>query len=125
MSMRHPPEHRSQHRLVRRWRRRLRIAAPFLSLPLLLGMLVLSVDLIEYRPEEPPERLSERPIPPSPQPKSPAASDQRSISTASVAQPEAIPLTRPQPISPTALELDLDLRLPELDLPPVPDPARP
>lgn len=37
-------------RLARRWRRRARIAAPFLVVPAMLGLLVLSVDLIEYRP---------------------------------------------------------------------------
>jgi hypothetical protein len=123
MSMRHASEHRSQRRLVRRWKRRLRIAAPFLSVPLLLGMLVLSVDLIEYRPEEPPKRLSERPIPPAPE--TADRSDRRSVSAASIAQPEPIPFARPARISPTALELELDLQLPELNLPPVPAPARP
>lgn len=120
MSMHHPSEHRSHRRLVRRWKRRLRIAAPFLSVPLLLGMLVLSVDLIEYRPEASPRRLHERPVPPAPEPEAADRSDRRSVSTASVAQPRTIPLERPARISPTALDLDLDLRLPELDLPPVP-----
>ena len=128
MSMKHASGPRSHRRLVRRWKRRLWIAAPFLSLPLLLGMLVLSVDLIEYRPEEPPRRQGDRPIPAESEPeKTVDRSNRRSVSTASVVQRELVPLERPAPISASALELDLDLRLPELDLSPAPAPtsARP
>ncbi len=46
-------EERIAKRRERRWKRRGRIAAPFLALPILLGTLLLSVDLIEYRPVEP------------------------------------------------------------------------
>ena len=39
------------------------MAGPFLGIPLLLGTLALSVDLIEYDPQPEVERLSDRPIP--------------------------------------------------------------
>lgn len=57
------PDERRQRRRARRWKRRARMAGPFLGLPLLVGTLALSVDLIEYNPQPPPERLSDRPIP--------------------------------------------------------------
>lgn len=44
------PEQRRAARRARRWRRRARIAAPFLAVPVMLGLLILSVDLIEYHP---------------------------------------------------------------------------
>lgn len=37
-------------RRARRWRRRGRIAGPLLAVPVVLGLLLLSVDLIEYQP---------------------------------------------------------------------------
>ncbi|MEZ4281696.1 MAG: hypothetical protein R3F21_18995 [Myxococcota bacterium] len=49
---------RRARRLARRWQRRTRIAAPFLVVPAMLGLLVLSVDLIEYRPSREAERAS-------------------------------------------------------------------
>lgn len=55
-------EKRIRNRRMRRWRRRLRIAVPFMTLPLLVAALVLSVGIIEYNPKEPPERLTDRPI---------------------------------------------------------------
>lgn len=57
------PEERRQRRRARRWKRRARLFGPFLGLPLLVGTLALSVDLIEYVPKPAPERLSDRPIP--------------------------------------------------------------
>jgi hypothetical protein len=54
---------RTAVRRTRRWRRRARIAAPFLVVPAMLGLLVLSVDLIEYRPSREAGRASERPRP--------------------------------------------------------------
>ncbi len=57
------PDERMQRRRARRWKRRMRMAGPFLGIPLLLGTLALSVDLIEYDPEPAPARLSDRPIP--------------------------------------------------------------
>lgn len=59
------PEERLQRRRVRRWKRRGRIVAPFLGIPLLMGTLALSVDLIEYTPQNSRERLSDRPLPSS------------------------------------------------------------
>lgn len=55
------PEDRMALRRARRWRRRARIAAPFMALPVMLGLLVLSVDLIEYRPSSHAHRPNERP----------------------------------------------------------------
>jgi hypothetical protein len=46
---------RLARRRARRWQRRARIAGPFLVVPAMLGLLVLSVDLIEYQPAEPAE----------------------------------------------------------------------
>ncbi len=43
-------DERLARRRARRWQRRARIAGPFLAVPAMLGLLVLSVDLIEYRP---------------------------------------------------------------------------
>ena len=45
-------------RRVRRWSRRARIAAPFLVVPAILGLLILSVDLIEYQPQKSPRAAS-------------------------------------------------------------------
>ena len=50
-------------RRVRRWSRRARIAAPFLVVPAILGLLILSVDLIEYQPQKSP-RAASRPTAP-------------------------------------------------------------
>jgi len=53
---------------------------------LLIGTLALSVDLIEYQPQEPRDRLSDRPLPETlgEREKSRAASMRKSVSTASV-----------------------------------------
>ena len=56
------PDERAQRRRVRRWKRRARILAPFLGLPILLAALALSVDMIEYVPQPPPDKLADRPI---------------------------------------------------------------
>jgi hypothetical protein len=55
-------EERLQRRRVRRWKRRARILGPFLGVTLLLLTLSVSVDLIEYQPQEEPDRLTDRPI---------------------------------------------------------------
>lgn len=55
------PEDRLALRRTRRWRRRARIVAPFMTVPVMLGLLVLSVDLIEYQPASRPDRPNERP----------------------------------------------------------------
>lgn len=57
------PEQRLQRRRARRWKRRARIAGPFLGLPLLVGTLALSVDLITYSPAPAREKLADRPLP--------------------------------------------------------------
>ena len=56
------PEERMERRRTRRWKRRARIAGPFLGVTMMLGALTLSVDLIEYQPQEPQQRLTDRPI---------------------------------------------------------------
>lgn len=58
-------EERMQRRRARRWKRRARIVGPFLGVLLLVGMLALSVDIIEYQPQTPRDRLSDRPLPDS------------------------------------------------------------
>jgi hypothetical protein len=55
-------EARFERRRVRRWKRRARILGPFLGVPLLLLTLSVSVDLIEYQPQEELDRLTDRPI---------------------------------------------------------------
>lgn len=57
------PEERKQRRRSRRQKRRARLAGPFLGIPLLLGTLMLSVDLIEYDLQPEGERLVDRPTP--------------------------------------------------------------
>ena len=44
---------RSTRRRLRRWRRRAQVVAPLLAVPAMLGLLILSVDLIEYQPSPP------------------------------------------------------------------------
>ncbi len=44
-------EDRLARRRARRWSRRARIFAPFLAVPGMLGVLMLSVNLIEHRPD--------------------------------------------------------------------------
>ena len=53
-------DERLARRRARRWRRRARIAGPLLAVPAVLGLLVLSVDLIEYRPAERPDPAQTR-----------------------------------------------------------------
>lgn len=55
-------EDRIANKRRRRWRRRVRIATPFLMLPILIGALVLSVGIIEYAPKKPTPKLTDKPI---------------------------------------------------------------
>lgn len=55
------PAERKQRRRSRRRKRSARTAGPFLGIPLLLGTLMLSVDLIEYDLQPEGERLVDRP----------------------------------------------------------------
>jgi hypothetical protein len=55
-------EEKLHRRRVRQWKRRARIAGPFIGITLLIAALSLSVGLIEYQPRENPDRLSDRPI---------------------------------------------------------------
>lgn len=66
------PEERLQRRRVRRWKRRGRIVAPFLGVSVLLATLAVSVDLVEYQPQPPSNRLSDRPLPAAMSQSSPA-----------------------------------------------------
>jgi hypothetical protein len=56
------PDERLQRRRIRRWKRRARILGPFLGIPLLLFTLSVSVDLVEYQPQEESDRSTDRPI---------------------------------------------------------------
>lgn len=82
-------EERMQRRRARRWKRRARIAGPFLGLPLLVGALALSVDLITYAPVPPREKLADRPMSNSAteQGRSRATSPQSGISNTPVVEP--------------------------------------
>lgn len=55
-------EDRLAMRRARRWRRRGQIAAPFLAVPVMLGLLLLSVDLIEYQPSTDADPPAARPL---------------------------------------------------------------
>jgi hypothetical protein len=83
------PDERMLKRRARRWKRRARIAGPLLSVPILVLTLALSVDLIEYQPQEPQEKLADRPIPESILAKqhSRAIPHRTTVSEASVAPP--------------------------------------
>lgn len=121
MSSNRTREDRSRKRFIRRWKRRLRIAAPFLSLPLLLGVLILSVDLIEYEPEQADPRASGTPVPA--RATAGAREDARSLSVSrfSVLEPELARIEAPEPATLSADDLALDLPLRER---PTPRPPR-
>jgi hypothetical protein len=82
-------------------------------------MLMLSVDLIEYRPEEPSKRLSDRPIPrPTSTTSMHDARMRSAILSTSVVDSERI---RPPEVNPTeakTIALDLGLPAPETLRPP-------
>lgn len=106
------PEERMQRRRARRWKRRARMAGPFLGLPVLLGSLALSVDLIEYEPQSPSNRLADRPLSieePETTRTNPIPME-RSVSSASIVSPIPTPTQNPA----------LDLSLSGSDLDPVP-----
>ena len=86
------PEERMERRRTRRWKRRARIAGPFLGVTMMLGALTLSVDLIEYQPQEPQQRLTDRPIPRAVLDKQQLRriQPQTSVSATSVVRPERL-----------------------------------
>jgi len=86
------PDERRARRRSRRWKRRARIIGPFLGIPVLLGALALSVDLIEYQPAEKPDRLTDRPIPASVLEKQKQAEKARPNSVSSTSVMTAKPL---------------------------------
>ena len=98
------PEERLQRRRARRWKRRARIAGPFLGLPLLVGTLALSVDLITYSPAPEREKLTDRPLPEAV--KKPKTTVR--VPMPSTVLSDAAPVVAPQ--APTQ-NLDLDLGL--------------
>ncbi len=107
-------EERLQNRRRRRWNRRARILAPFLALPLLLATLLISVDIVEYRPEGPDTKPTVPSIDGDPLEARSAYSTQAAISTAAhVAQ---IPMAgfESEAGIPFVVDLDLDLDLPRL-----------
>jgi len=114
------PEQRTQRRRARRWRRRGRIVAPFLGIPLLMGTLALSVDLIEYHPQQPRERLSDRPLP-----SEDVIARRKNEQAARTANAMGITAGSTLATSPSVATADLDLETSalQLDLPPVPTEA--
>ncbi|MCR9095364.1 MAG: hypothetical protein NXI30_14180 [bacterium] len=97
------PEQRLQRRRIRRWKRRARIAGPFLGLPLLVGTLALSVDLITYSPAPAREKLTDRPLPTIEQQKPSVR-----VPSSATVMSDAAPVVTPQV---PAGKLDLDLGL--------------
>lgn len=92
------PDERRARRRARRWKRRARIIGPFLGIPVLLGALALSVDLIEYQPAVEPDRLTDRPIPAAVLEKQKQAAKKRATSVSSASVMTAQPLvTSPTP----------------------------
>ncbi len=112
------PEERRQRRRLRRWKRRARILAPFLGLPLLLGALSLSVDLIEYRPMKKPDLLADRAIEITPDQASQAITRPDLSATTS-------PNLPPPSIPDDIINLDRDARDLDLTLSPTPPTFRP
>jgi len=96
------PAERMQRRRSRRWKRRARMAGPFLGIPLLLGTLTLSIDLIEYDPQLEGERLMDRPISEEVV-REPKASSSPSVPTASI-------VSTPQQVARNGLGLDAMLQ---------------
>ena len=95
------PGHRLARRRARRWKRRARIAVPFLGLPLLFGTLALSVDLITYTPTPEPAKPPYRATPPAQQ----TTPDAR-LPTPSTVLSTAVPVVDP-PAPTAAYGLDL------------------
>lgn len=107
------PEQRLQRRRVRRWKRRARIAGPFLGLPLLVGTLALSVDLITYSPAPPREKLADRPLP---------TAERKTavrVPMPSSVMSDAAPVVAPEAPTPK-LDLDLGLESDADETPPTP-----
>ena len=109
MSEQTTPEERRKNRRLRRWKRRGRIVAPFAALPVLLGTLVLSVDFIEYRPEEPRQKLADRPLPPEPKQVHPSLAAQSAIAARAVSNEALLGDSGEQEEDVRALELPSSL----------------
>ena len=99
------PEERKQRRRSLRQKRRARIAGPFLGIPLLLGTLMLSVDLIEYDLQPEGERLVDRPTPEGVVEKArkPKAASSPSVPTTSI-------VSTPQKVAEDGLGRDVTLQ---------------
>ena len=109
------PDERAQRRRVRRWKRRARILAPFLGIPILLAALALSVDMIEYVPQPPPDKLADRPIN-----LTPGDAKRPTPRPLVIAKPDlALPVDAPDALEDDGDAKDLDVILPA-SLPPRP-----
>lgn len=102
-------EDKLHRRRVRRWKRRARIAGPFIGVSILLAALALSVDLIEYQPHPNPERLSDRPINLNARAKSEGIDRPHSFVGDSVASTVSVVSDRDSKINEGLLALDLTL----------------
>ena len=103
------PDERHQLRRVRRWKRRARILGPFLAVPLLLGVLALSVDLIEYQPADPHERVRDRGVrlPTREEPRPSVHPSLVSATTAGLLAPELPDTVLEIPSDPTRVDFTL------------------
>jgi len=99
------PEERKQRRRSRRRKRSARLAGPFLGIPLLLGTLMLSVDLIEYDLQPESERFVNRPTPEADVEK---AHKRKAVSSPSA--PMASNVSAPQKVAGDGLGFSVTLR---------------
>ena len=112
------PDERFQRRRMRRWKRRGRIMGPFLSVPILLAALSLSVDWIEYTPQPAPDRLVDRPIQMLPRQQILPTPTTNESDIAATARPYlSFSFAADRVLEPNRDGLDLDLMLPSLSLP--------
>jgi hypothetical protein len=115
-------EERIRNRVRHRWRRRARIVAPFAALPLLLGTLLLSVDIIEYSPQPP--RVALTSSRPTPQPAArirPSLAARSAIATSALVKNEFLARDETVETDPNEARLESE-RVEELDedVPPSP-----
>lgn len=101
-----PSQKRTMQRRLRRWKRRIRHVSPILCLPLLLGTLMLSVDLIEYRAD--PIRVQGSDLPVAPPAKTLSLElevgvEPVPVSSHSVVEPEIAGAQGPETVSPEAI----------------------
>ncbi|MBW1883049.1 MAG: hypothetical protein JRJ58_05940 [Deltaproteobacteria bacterium] len=107
-------DERLQNRRRRRWNRRARILGPFLALPVLVATLLLSVDIVEYRPEESNEKPTAHSIDRELLEARSSHLTRAAISTAAFAPENPIAGFESGEVDP--FEVDLELGLPQLEL---------